>query len=319
MKGILIFICLLVSSNVLIGQKRLVVAQDGSGNYKTVQEAVNAVPDRSQVVTEIFVKKGTYKEKVLVAAEKMNITLIGEDAKETVLTFDNYATRLDSAGKALGTGRTGSLYVYGAGFTAKNITFENSAGPVGQAVAVYVVGDKAAFFNCRFLGFQDTLYTQGYGSRQYYKDCYIEGTTDFIFGAATALFDKCSIYCKKGGLYISAASTLDTTKYGYVFLHCDISGSAGDGVFALGRPWRPYAKVVYLYCNLGKVVMPTGWDNWRNPENEKTAYYAEYKNIGPGYQPDKRVAWSHQLTDDEAKIYTRKLILNGWEPVDKAR
>lgn len=294
--------------------KRIVVAQDGSGNYKTVQEAVNAVPDLSNSVTEIFVKKGVYKERIVIAANKTNITLIGEDDKETVLTYDNFATRLDSAGKALGTGRTGSFYVYGAGFTAKNITFENSAGPVGQAVAVYVVGDKAAFYHCRFLGFQDTLYTQGYGSRQYYQDCYIEGTTDFIFGAATALFEKCRLFCKKGGLYISAASTLDTTRYGYVFLHCDVNGTAPDHTFALGRPWRPYAKAVYLYCNLGAIILPAGWDNWRNADNEKTAYYAEYKNTGPGYQPDKRVAWSHQLTDAEAETYTPTLILKGWTP-----
>jgi pectinesterase len=295
-------------------QKRIVVAQDGTGACKTVQEAINAVADNSTSVTEIFVKKGTYKECITVSVSKTNITLIGEDAMSTVLTFDNYATRLDSSGKQLGTSRTASFYVYGTGFTAKNITFENAAGPVGQALAIYVKGDKAAFFNCRFLGFQDTIYTNGGGTREYYKDCYIEGTTDFIFGAATALFEDCSIYCKRGGLYISAASTLDTTKYGYVFTHCKINGSAPDNSFALGRPWRPYAKVVYLYCELGKVILPAGWDNWRNPENEKTAYYAEYKNKGDGYQPDKRVAWSHQLTDDEAKIYTKELILNGWKP-----
>jgi pectinesterase len=295
-------------------QKRIVVAPDGSGNYKTVQEAINAVADNSTSITEVFVKKGTYKERIVVPTSKINITLIGEDAANTVLTFDNYASRLDSAGKALGTSRTASFYVYGGGFIAKNITFENSAGPVGQALAIYVAGDKAAFYNCRFLGFQDTIYTNGRGTREYYRDCYIEGTTDFIFGAATALFENCHLFCKKGGSYISAASTLDTTKYGYVFIHCKIDGSAPDNSFALGRPWRPYAKVVYLYCDLGKVIMPAGWDNWRNPENEKTAYYAEYKNTGDGFQPGQRVPWSHQLTDDEARTYSTELILNGWTP-----
>lgn len=314
MKKLLLICAVIVLVMQAQAQKRMVVALDGSGNYKTVQEAINAVPDRSNAVTEIFVKKGTYKERIVVPVTKTNITLIGEDALTTVLTFDNYASKPDTAGKPLGTSRTASFYVYGAGFTAKNITFENSSGPVGQALAIYVAGDRASFFNCRFLGFQDTIYTHGYGSRQYYKDCYIEGTTDFIFGAATALFDNCSIFCKKGGLYISAASTLDTTKYGYVFLHCNISGSAPKNTFALGRPWRPHAKVVYLYCNLSEVIMAAGWDNWRNAENEKTAYYAEYKNTGPGYQPDNRVAWSRQLTDEEAAIYTKKLILNGWEP-----
>jgi len=317
MKKLLLICAVLVcfvKANAAIA-KRITVAQDGSGDYKTVQEAINAAPDRSNTRTEIFIKTGTYKERIVVPIEKTNITMIGEDVKTTVLTFDNYASKLDTAGKPLGTSRTASFYVYGRGFSAKNITFENSAGPVGQALAIYVAGDEAAFFNCRFLGFQDTIYTNGRGTREFYKDCYIEGTTDFIFGAATAMFDNCDIFCKKGGSYISAASTLDTTKYGYVFTHCHITGSAPDNSFALGRPWRPYAKVVYLFCDLSNVISLAGWDNWRNAENEKTAYYAEYKNTGPGYQPDKRAAWSHQLTDDEAKIYTQSLILNGWEPI----
>ena len=295
-------------------QKRIVVAQDGSGDFKTVQAAINSVPDSSGKTTEIFIKKGTYKEHIIVPVNKMHVTLIGEDAKQTVLTYDNYAGKLDSTGKAFGTSRSASVYVYGAYFTAKNITFQNSSGPVGQALAIYVAGDKAAFFNCLFLGFQDTIYTHGLGSHQYYSKCYIEGTVDFIFGAATALFDDCDIYCKQHGAYITAASTLDTTKYGYVLMHCNITGNAPEHSFTLGRPWRPHAKVVYLYCKLGDMISDAGWDNWRNPENEKTAYYAEYKNSGPGYQPDKRAAWSHQLTDDEAKLYTKKLILNGWDP-----
>ena len=298
----------------VVTQKRIVVAADGSGTYKTIQEAINAAPDNSATTTQIFIKKGTYKEHIIVPVTKTNITLIGEDASSTILTFDNYASKLDSAGKAFGTSRSASFYVYGAGFTAKNLTFENSSGPVGQALAIYVAGDKSSFFNCRFLGFQDTIYTHGNGSHQYYSKCYIEGTTDFIFGAATALFNDCDIFCKKGGQYITAASTLDSTKYGYVFLNCNIAGSAPDNSFHLGRPWRPHAKVVFINCKLGSVIKDAGWDNWRNPENEKTAYYAEYKNTGQGYQPDKRVGWSHQLTDDEAKLYTKKLVLNGWEP-----
>jgi pectinesterase len=295
-------------------QKRIIVAQDGSGNYKTVQAAINAVPDSSAKTVEILIKPGTYKERIVVPKSKINITLIGEDAEKTILTWDDYASRKDSTGKELGTSHSASFYAYGAGFTAKNITFENSAGPVGQALAIYVGADKATFINCRFLGFQDTILTNGIGCREYYYNCYIEGTVDFIFGPATALFEKCRIYCKQHGQYITAASTPQTAQYGYVFQNCDISGNAPDNTFALGRPWRPYAKVVYLHCHLGAVIKDTGWDNWRNPENEKTAYYAEYKNTGPGDQPGKRCSWSHQLTDDEAKLYTKKLILNGWEP-----
>lgn len=314
MKKLILIFTVVVIAIAAKAQKRIVVAQDGSGNYKTVQQAIMAVADNSTTITEIFVKKGTYKERITVPVQKINITLIGEDVNNTILTFDNYASKLDSTGKPFGTSRSASFYVYANGFTAKNITFENSSGPVGQALAIYVAGDKDAFFGCRFLGFQDTIYTNGRGTREYYKDCYIEGTTDFIFGAATALFDHCDIFCKKGGAYISAASTLDTTKYGYVFLHCNISGNAPDNSFALGRPWRPYAKVVYLYCDLGKMISDGGWDNWRNADNEKTAYYAEYKNTGPGYKPAKRVTWAHQLTDEEAKNYTPNIVLNGWAP-----
>jgi len=315
MKKLLFVLALFLSVNSFaFAAKRIVVAHDGSGDFKTVQQAIDAVADNSTARTEIFVKKGTYKERITVPGAKININLIGEDPLNTILTFDNYAARLDSTGKALGTSRTASFYIYGAGFSAKNITFQNSAGPVGQAVAVYVAADEVSFFFCRFLGFQDTLYTIGKGSRQYYKSCYIEGTTDFIFGAATALFEDCDIFCKRGGAYVTAASTLDTTKYGYVLMRCKIHGEAPDTSFALGRPWRPYAKTVYLYCNLGQLIKASGWSNWHGTESDKTAYYAEYKNTGPGFVPEKRVAWSHQLTDSEAKAYTTELVLNGWIP-----
>lgn len=313
MKKLLLIIVLFANFSAFAAE-RIVVAQDGSGDFKTVQQAVNAAPDHSKSITEIFVKNGTYKERIVVPANKTNITLIGEDVKTTVLTYDNYAAKLDTTGKPLGTSRSASFYVYASGFTAKNITFENSAGPVGQALAIYVAGDRAAFFDCRFLGFQDTIYTNGRGTREYYENCYIEGTTDFIFGAATALFNECTIFCKKGGMFLSAASTLDTTRYGYVFLHCHIGGDAPDHSFSLGRPWRPYAKVVYLHCDMGRVISDEGWSNWQGTESYKTAYYAEYKNSGPGYKPDKRVEWSHRLTDDEAKLYTPNQVLNGWEP-----
>lgn len=307
----------LVSFLSVSAQKRIVVAQDGSGDFKTVQAAINAVADHNRTITEIYIKKGTYKEKLILPASKTEVKFIGEDAKNTILTYDDYAAKKDSTGKNIGTSGSASFYIYGAGFTAENITFENSAGPVGQAVAVWVGADRVTFINCRFLGFQDTLYTFGRGSRQYYKNCYIEGTTDYIFGASTSVFEACELYCKKGGAYVTAASTLDTTQYGYVFIKCKITGDAPDNSYALGRPWRPYAKVVYLQCSLGKMIRPEGWDNWRNPENEKTAYYAEYKNTGPGYKPEQRVAWSHQLTDDEAKQYNLAQLLKGWVPPSK--
>ena len=202
--------------------RRIVVAKDGSGQFTTVQEALNTVSDSSQTTTVIFIKDGVYKEKLRLAASKWNVHLIGESADKTILTYDDYASKKDSAGKDIGTSGSASFFIYGSDFTAENITFENSAGPVGQAVAVRVSGDKVKFINCRFLGFQDTLFTQGTDSRQYYFNCYIEGTVDFIFGSSTALFERCTLFGKRGGYY-TAASTPQEKRYGYVFLNCTLT------------------------------------------------------------------------------------------------
>ncbi|HTN20907.1 MAG TPA: pectinesterase family protein [Pelobium sp.] len=290
-----------------------IVATDGSGNFKTVQEAVNAVADSSDKISVIYIKNGIYKEKITIPAAKKNIKFIGEDRHKTILTYDDYASKLGANGKNIGTSGSSSIYIYSNGFSAENITFENSAGTVGQAVAVWVAGDKAHFKNCRFLGFQDTLYTYGAGSRQFYEDCYIEGTTDFIFGSATALFKNCEIFCKKGGQFITAASTPQTSKFGYVFLNCKIFGQDGISYY-LGRPWRPYAKVVYINCEMPAFIKPEGWDFWGKEENKTTAFYAEYQNSGPGFKPKSRVKWSHQLSDEQAKDYTQNNILGNWFP-----
>lgn len=309
---VLVGLCLAVTA--YGQQKKLVVAADGSGNYKTVQQAINAVPDSSKQVTVIYIKKGVYKEKLILPATKLNVKMIGEDKNATILTYDDYHARKDSTGKEIGTSGSASFYIYGAGFTAENLTIQNTAGiDAGQAVALWVAGDKAIFKNCRFLGFQDTLYTFGPGSRQVYIGCYIEGTVDFIFGAATAWFQDCDIFCKKNG-FVTAASTPDSVKYGYVFKNCRITGDAPDQSFYLGRPWRPFAKVVYVNCNLGPQIIAAGWDYWRKESNKTTAYYAEYKNTGPGFKPSERVSWSHQLTDQEAEQYTMVKALNGWKP-----
>jgi len=290
-----------------------VVAQDGSGTYRTVQEAFNAVPDFRKKVTSIFIKNGIYKEKLVLAGSKQFVQLIGEDPVKTVLTYDDYNQKKNIFGEDKGTSGSSSIYIYGGDFSAENLTFQNSSGPVGQAVAVWVAGDKARFKNCRFLGFQDTLYTYGYGSRQYYQDCYIEGTVDFIFGSSTAWFEGCTIFCKKSG-YVTAASTPDSTRYGYVFNRCRITGDAPAGSFYLGRPWRPYAKTVFLDCELGAQINPAGWDHWGNESNKQTAYYAEYRNKGKGFQPNQRVPWSHQLTEQEVAHYTREKVLRNWNP-----
>lgn len=291
----------------------IIVSKDGTGNYRTIQEAMNAVPDYNNTVTVIFIRNGTYKEKLHLDSSKINVYMVGESVIHTILTYDDYASKEDKNGKNIGTSGSASFFIYGNNFHAENITFENTAGPVGQAVAVRVTGDKAAFINCRFLGFQDTLYTHGEG-RQYYFKCYIEGTVDFIFGAATALFDHCIIFGKVGGFY-TAASTPENKKFGYVFLHCKITGNAQPNSFYLGRPWRPFAKTVFIECKMDKTVKPEGWFNWDNPKNEKTAFYAEYKSYGPGANASSRVSWSKQLTDKEAKCYTPTKILDNWNPL----
>lgn len=293
-----------------------VVAQDGSGNFTTVQEALNAVPDFRKVTTTIFIKNGIYKEKLNLSPSKHLVTLIGESNTKTILTYDDWAQKKNIFGEEKGTSGSSSFYVYGPQFTAQNITFQNTAGPVGQAVALFVAGDKARFINCRMLGFQDTLYTYGYASRQYYYKCYIEGTVDFIFGSSTAVFEDCEIFCKKAG-YVTAASTPDSIKYGYVFFNTRIHGDAPKGSFYLGRSWRPYAKTVFINCDLGKQIKPEGWHNWNKPDAEKTSFYAEYQSKGLGANNNARVKWTHQLTEKEvSENYTLEKIFNGWKPME---
>jgi pectinesterase len=292
-----------------------VVARDGSGNFRTIQEALDSVPVLRNYVTTIFVKNGVYKEKLILAPIKTKVKLVGESVEGTILTYSDHAKTLNRFGEEIGTSGSSSFYVYGNDFIAENITFENAAGPVAQAVAVRVDGDRVIFHNCRFKGFIDTLYPHGEKSRQYYKNCQIEGTSDFIFGWSTVVFDSCNIIVKHSGGTITAASTLPETKYGFVFLHCRITGDIQENSVYLGRPWRPYAKTVFIGCYLDKLVHTEGWNNWNKPDAEKTSYYAEYKNFGPGSDTTKRVPWSHQLTDQEAESYNFANIYGDWFPV----
>jgi pectinesterase len=200
------------------------------------------------------------------------------------------------------------MLVEGNDFFAKNLTIQNTSGEVGQAVALNVNADRAFFFNCTFLGNQDTLYTSGEGTKNYFSNCYIEGTTDFIFGDATVLFENCEIHSKKDS-YITAASTPQGIAFGYVFKGCKLTAAEGVGQVYLGRPWRIYAKTVFMNCEMDKHIQPQGWENWSKPEAEKTAFYAEYNCKGPGFQPQKRVLWSHQLNKKESEKYSKEVIL----------
>ncbi|WP_425635821.1 pectinesterase family protein [Algoriphagus yeomjeoni] len=321
MKKSILYILAFFLSGFLFGQDfDFVVSKDGSGDFQTIQAAFDAVPDFRKNETRILLKPGVYKEKLVLAASKTNISLIGEDAETTLVTHDDFAQKKNKFGEEMGTTGSTSFFVFGDGFYAKNITFENSAGPVGQAVAVRVDGDKVVFEKCRFLGFQDTLYPHGDRSRQYYKDCYIEGTTDFIFGWSTAVFENCEIFSKKGGSYVTAASTEEATEFGFVFVDCKLTSDAEIGSVYLGRPWRDYAQTVFINTEMGAHIKPEGWHNWSKPNAEKTAFYAEFGSKGPGANATQRVSWSHQLTEKEGTKYTVKAILagtDGWDPTEK--
>jgi pectinesterase len=278
------------------------VAKDGSGDYKFIQEAIDAMRAFPLAPITLYIKNGVYNEKIELPAYNTDVHFIGESADKTIITFNDYSGR----------GKTNTFTSYtakisGNRFVAENITFANSAGPVGQALALYVDADKAVFKNCRFLGNQDTIFATGENARQLFTGCYIEGTTDFIFGPSTAVFQNCTIRCKSNS-YITAANTSQGKKFGFVFLDCKIAADSVVTKLHLGRPWRAWAKTAFIRCELSKQIVPEGWNNWSNPENEKTAYYAEYKNSGQGAGTEKRVSWSRQLTDKEAKEYTLESI-----------
>lgn len=292
----------------------LTVAADGTGQFKTVQEAVDHAPSHSHERFVIHIKPGVYRERVTVPADKTFLTVRGDDAKTTIVTFDRHAGLPGLYSKPMITFDTPTVFIQANDFTAENITFENSSARQGQAVALTVMGDRGVFRNCRFLGFQDTLLAQA--GRQYFDHCYIQGATDFIFGGSTAYFDHCEIHAIANG-YITAANTPQDQKYGYVFSHCTITGEAGALTY-LGRPWRAYAATVFLNTEMSATVRLAGWNNWNDPAKEKTARYAEYGSSGLGGDKSTRVPWARRLTDAEAKTYSIENVLggeDGWNPL----
>ena len=292
----------------------IVVAKDGSGEYEKVQDAIDAIPTGVRSETRVYIKNGRYKEKLRLPPDKTNVTFVGESAQDTVLTYDDNADTKNESGEPIGTSGSSSFFVNEDDFTARNITFANGSEPVAQAVAIRINGDRAVFENCLFLGNQDTLYTHGHDSRQYYKECYIEGDVDFIFGWATCLFENCHIRCKSDGGYVTAASTEAEKDFGYVFKECDITSDAPENSYYLGRPWRPYAQVVFMHTFLGDHIRPVGWKHWNDERNPESAFYAEYDNSGPGFTPERRADWSHQLTRAQTRRYTAENIFDGWNP-----
>jgi pectinesterase len=294
-------------------QDTIVVSRDGTGNFRTLQEAIESARAFMDYTVTIYVKNGVYKEKVIVPSWVENIDIIGEDRDKTIITYDDHANI-----NKMGTFRTYTVKVEGSDITFKNLTIENNAAQLGQAVALHTEGDRLKFINCRILGNQDTIYTGAKFTRLYFKDCYIDGTTDFIFGPSTALFEDCIIHSKRNS-YVTAASTPKEAKYGYVFKHCKLTAEPGVDKVYLGRPWRPYAYTLFIECELGKHIVSAGWHNWGKQSNEETARYMEYKNTGEGANASERVAWSKQLTKKEAEAVTVDAIFrtqSNWNPID---
>lgn len=290
-----------------------VVAAGGTGQYRTVQEAVESVRAFMDYTVTIYIKNGIYKEKVVVPSWVKNVELLGESAGGTRITYDDHANI-----NGMGTFRTYTVKVEGSGITFKDLTIENNAPRLGQAVALHTEGDRLRFINCRLLGNQDTVYTGAEYTRLLFSHCYIEGTTDFIFGPSTALFLDCTLHSKSNS-YITAASTPKDVEFGYVFHNCKLTAAAGVDKVYLGRPWRPYAATAFLNCEFGSHICPAGWDNWRNPRNEQTARYAECGNTGKGASVTGRVKWAKQLSSlDVQQLSVERIFGFSLSSFDKA-
>ncbi len=295
----------------------LFVARDGTAEFRNVADAIEVCRAFMDYHKVIFVKRGTYKEKLIIPSWLDNIEIVGEDVEQTIITFDDHANiRLAGTEQGMGTFRTYTLKIEGNGITVKNITIENNSARLGQAVALHTEGDRLRFIGCRFLGHQDTIYTGKAGTRLYFENCYIEGTTDFIFGPSTAWFEGCTIKSKANS-YVTAASTPKDVEFGYVFNRCRLIADEGIDKVFLGRPWRPYAYTVFMNCDLGKHIVPAGWHNWGNAANEQTARYLEYNNSGEGAATTQRAPWSRQLSKKEAAAITPQRVFkieSQWMP-----
>lgn len=329
MARLIFLIGLLISSNVAWSQTlsptspvSFTVAQDGSGNYKTIQEAVNSFRDHMQVRVRLYIKNGVYTEKLVIPSWKPNIHVVGESKEGVIITGDDYSGKAYPGGKD-GTGKdkystytSYTVLVDAPDVILENLTIRNTAGRVGQAVALHVEGDRFVCKNCILLGNQDTLYAAAEGSRQYYENCFIEGTVDFIFGKSISVFQACTIKSLSDS-FITAAATPDYQRYGFVFFDCKLIADPAAKKVYLGRPWRPYARTIFIRTDMGGHILPAGWDNWDNAANEKTVLYAEYGSTGAGANSSKRVGWSKQLTASEARQYTLATIFSApsaWVP-----
>jgi pectinesterase len=271
--------------------------------------AIDHAPPYGNGRLVIEIRPGIYRERVKIPQDRPRVTLLGTDAAKTVITFNAGAKDVG------GTFFSSTVDVEGSDFEAANVTFENSHGTGTQAVAIAVYSDRAVFEKCRFIAWQDTLYAAL--GRQYYRGCFIEGHVDFIFGNAGAVFERCEIHSRGDG-YITAQGRLTAeAATAFVFTHCRLTGEyTGKGVY-LGRPWRPYARVIFLNCWMGEHILPAGWSNWNQTENYTTSWYSEYGSTGPGGSQDQRVSWTHPLSSSQVPQFEPDAFLrgtDGWQP-----
>ena len=299
----------------------IVVARDGSGEFRTIDEAIEVCRAFMDYHKVIYIKKGTYKEKLIIPSWLQNIELCGESKEETIITYDDHANVKVILGTAapreqpMGTFRTYTLKVEGNDITLKDLTIENNSARKGQAVSLHTEGDRIRVINCRILGHQDTIYTGVPGTRIYFNGCYICGTTDFIFGPSTAWFEDCTIESLVNS-YVTAASTPKDQPYGYVFNNCRLIAAEGVDKVYLGRPWRDYGYTLFMNCDLGRHIRPEGWHHWEK-QREQTVRYLEYNNRGEGANTKERVGWSRQLTKKEAAKITPEAVFtmgSTWVP-----
>lgn len=295
---------------------RFAVSPEGSADFPTLQAAIDSAPPHA-VVT---LRPGLYRERIHFPRHRPPLVFRGEPgqgARTTIAWFLHAKlpdpAHPDDAAKTLGTFRSATVFVEADDIVFEDLTFANTAGPVAQALALRADGDRLIFRRCRFLGWQDTLLLNR--GRQFFADSYIEGHVDFIFGAATAWFERCQLHALRDG-YITAASTPEGRAHGFVFADCRVTAEAGVRTY-LGRPWRPFAKTVFLRTELSAAVRSEGWHNWGKAEAERYTTYAEFASTGPGAEIDGRVPWSRQLTESEAAAITARAVLGGdddWQP-----
>jgi pectinesterase len=308
-----LLLCLLINSRGYAQSKvdTLYVSQNESAAFQSIQDAIDSVRAFLDHKTVINIDSAVYNEKIVIPSWCQNIELIGEDKETTIISYDDHSGRVVD-GVKLTTFTSFTMLVQGNGIQLKNITVKNTSCNQGQAVALHVEGDRFSAINTNILGCQDTLYLGAASSRQYYNNCLIEGTTDFIFGSSTAFFENCTIKSLKNS-FITAASTPKENRYGMVFYKCTLTAKEGIDTVHLGRPWRPYASTVFIQTTMGSHIVPKGWDPWDGdktfPNKDKTAYYAEYKSEGCGAASKERVHWSHQLTKSESLMYRKNQVL----------